>query len=61
MSGPAFILHTMHNLAWAVLAAITVSESKLSYAVSGDTSLIVIICYALLTVWVLHRLRKERT
>ncbi|MFW5435383.1 type II CAAX prenyl endopeptidase Rce1 family protein [Paenibacillus apiarius] len=53
---PASILHTAHNLAWMVMAVITTPISVSAYYISGDNSVISMLCYVGLAVWAFRRL-----
>lgn len=47
----ASMMHTTHNLTWAVLAELYVNKSDAAAYVSGDMSLVVVLFYAGLTLW----------
>lgn len=54
----ASMMHTTHNLVWAVLAELWVSKSEAAAYVSGDMSLVVVLFYAALTLWMWRKPEK---
>ncbi|KJB88809.1 hypothetical protein AZ66_05345 [Paenibacillus sp. E194] len=55
----ASIFHSAHNVMWSVLRSIAVPTSGIAVYVAGDNSSVVILCYMLLTVWIMQRLRRH--
>lgn len=55
----ASIFHSAHNVMWSVLRGIALPASGMALYVAGDNSIVVILCYMLLTVWVMKRLRHH--
>jgi len=54
---PASILHTSHNLVWAIFAALSQSNASISEYITGDISIVVIIFYAALSWWVFEKMK----
>ncbi|WP_379137420.1 type II CAAX prenyl endopeptidase Rce1 family protein [Paenibacillus sp. sgz500958] len=52
---PSSVLHTSHNLAWAVFAAISSAATPATEYLAGDTGIVGILCYALLSIWVFKK------
>ncbi|MCR8646029.1 CPBP family intramembrane metalloprotease [Paenibacillus sp. N1-5-1-14] len=57
---PSSILHTSHNVFWAVFAALSQSKSSITEYISGDTSIVVILFYAILSLWVFKAMRRNQ-
>ncbi len=56
----ASMMHTTHNLAWAVFAELWTSTSDAAAYISGDMSFIVVLFYAVLTAWMWRKPAKHR-
>lgn len=52
---PASVLHTAHNLPWNVLAGLTAASSPLIYYISGDNSILITLCYGMISMFVWAR------
>ncbi|EPY12459.1 MULTISPECIES: type II CAAX endopeptidase family protein [Paenibacillus] len=52
----ASIFHSAHNVMWSILRSLAVPASGMALYVAGDNSIVVILCYMLLTVWVMKHL-----
>ncbi|WP_276353361.1 type II CAAX prenyl endopeptidase Rce1 family protein [Cohnella caldifontis] len=56
----ASMMHTTHNLVWAVLAELWVNRSDAASWISGDMSLVVTLFYMGLTLWMWRKPRASR-
>ncbi|MBG9794305.1 hypothetical protein ABD76_18045 [Paenibacillus dendritiformis] len=52
---PASVLHTAHNLSWNVLSGLTAASSPLVYYISGDNSILITLCYGMISMLVWAR------
>lgn len=55
----ASIFHSAHNVMWSVLRGMAVPTSGIALYIAGDNSIVVILCYMLLTVWGMKRLSHQ--
>ncbi|MFL1677359.1 CPBP family intramembrane glutamic endopeptidase [Paenibacillus dendritiformis] len=58
---PASVLHTAHNLSWNVLSGLTVASSPLVHYISGDNSILITLCYGMISWFIWARSGTERT
>ncbi|MGG4395820.1 CPBP family intramembrane glutamic endopeptidase [Paenibacillus thiaminolyticus] len=58
---PASVLHTAHNLSWNVLSGVTAAGSPLVYYISGDNSLMITLCYGMISLFIWARTGTART